>query len=822
MERAINFILIALGTYLLLLLFTDYYSALNYFFKFKLILGLILVISFYLYVPRILDFFSYKSVKNFARYVKIEWVNGITLGILAFLIYANYISVNNVTTLSKSLILFAVIQFGFFYEPKKVIHKEKPYPSSNAFFSLIKSQPIINKTDDKLNVTRWVDKIKDLLLSYSGLTLVIGINGRWGIGKTSLINLISNELPQQNVLQFSSWDYLNADNLTEHLLNNIGKQLDKITGRIGLFSKLFNSLYVSVSFSPDKGMNFIYKLIFNFHSKNLKDKIKSRLENELNIPLIVFIDDLDRMGRKSFLKVVKSIHLLSDLPKIRFVLAYDKAHVLRLLFSENEHNKSIDFFSKLVNFEFNLNVQPEESRKEFCINIINEYKRGSEVDSLLTFIKDDPCSYHIFKLLITPREIRKILAFSLWAIFDEKGEANFNLVDMFILSVIQYREPKIYKYLQQNAEEIKNKLCSNLKLKPFNYAVSIEENKKYIENMNKNKSNKQDKNELLASLFGLESNNAQQETTSALIDFLFPPIFKAQSNLDELLKSKRMCHPAVFESYLNLESQSFSIEYIKLVDAFYSIDCKDIEGYGKFILKYRTLFLEHTLWEDFIRYNLLELDISILESFVKGIFRISKDFETDDYHYLNSEAELYSRRICHLIAGLLINKYEHKKLLALLSEVKESNPSYGVYSFVIHSMINPSDELFNKGLNLDESTKSTFEEILSKHAEQYFFKEATSIKKHDFCGLVFWTPWNNILNEKTVALLRNKPEPYLFWLLDFFVRFSFSNAQFLDDRIGFNIVSEIIKSIENKNDLSDEKKQLIDNFEKQLAKISGE
>ncbi|HAU1273000.1 TPA: hypothetical protein F8S01_16120, partial [Legionella pneumophila] len=176
-------------------------------------------------MPRILDFFSYKSVKNFARYVKIEWVNGITLGILAFLIYANYISVNNVTTLSKSLILFAVIQFGFFYEPKKVIHKEKPYPSSNAFFSLIKSQPIINKTDDKLNVTRWVDKIKDLLLSYSGLTLVIGINGRWGIGKTSLINLISNELPQQNVLQFSSWDYLNADNLTEHLLNNIGKQL---------------------------------------------------------------------------------------------------------------------------------------------------------------------------------------------------------------------------------------------------------------------------------------------------------------------------------------------------------------------------------------------------------------------------------------------------------------------------------------------------------------------------------------------------------------------------------------------------------------------
>lgn len=817
-EKTIKFILIFIVTVSILFSLIQYPLIIEFLEKNYLILIIVVSAIFIRNITYIIDKIKNFSLKENYRYLKVEWINGILLGLIAFLVLNKIITnFSTILILTKLYFLFGIIQFAIFYKGKTNKKDLYVFPSSNAFFEIInKTQPISHLKEDKLNVSKWVKKVTNLLRSSRSSILIIGINGKWGAGKTSLINLISNELPKNEFIHFSSWDYLNNNKLTEYLLNKIGVQLDRLTKRNSFFSNLFDAIYISSSKSPIKGINFAYKTTFNLFSKNPKERLKIKLQKELSSPLVIFIDDLDRLEKNEFLEVIRAVYLLADLPNIRFVLAYDKIHVLKLLFNEEEHSKSIDFFSKLVNFEFNLNVHPERIRRDFFVKILEEYTKKfnhTEIENLknlISFVNDDTCAYHIFKLLETPREIRKILAFSIWACIDHEGNSQFDMVDMFILSVIQYRIPKLYSEFQKRAEEIKDELCSRLRIKPFNYAVSLAENKKNVKDSNRQVKNKQ--KEVLNELFNLDNidENISKEILEDLLNRLFPPLLLLHSSisLDEILKEKKICHPAVFESYLNLESESYSSLYIEIVNILRKIKPNNYEAYGSFIIKYKTELKEHNLWEDFIKYNLIVLENVAIESFIKGIFKISKNLETNDN--LRAESDIYGRRVCQLLAGLKVKNYDDDQIFEILKDVIELNPSYGIYSFTIHVLLNPSTDFLEEDYQIHKGKRDKFNNMLIEYAKGYFFNDSNNVTKYDFCGLIFWTKMDDVVRKNILLILSQKQE-YLFWVLDFFIRHS-SNKKYLDETLGYDTVKKIIDDTLNFNSLSQNEQKLIRRF----------
>ena len=74
--------------------------------------------------------------------------------------------------------------------------------------------------EDRLNRSDIANKFATYLRNYSNEeSFVIGIQGRWGDGKTSFINLIkshlqSNQIPEENeyiIIDFNPW-YFSGDN----------------------------------------------------------------------------------------------------------------------------------------------------------------------------------------------------------------------------------------------------------------------------------------------------------------------------------------------------------------------------------------------------------------------------------------------------------------------------------------------------------------------------------------------------------------------------------------------------------------------------------
>lgn len=71
--------------------------------------------------------------------------------------------------------------------------------------------PIQDEKEDKLNFEPFAKKIAEGILKYNqNQTLILSIEGEWGSGKSSLMNLIENEIIEENkdkieIMHFSPW-----------------------------------------------------------------------------------------------------------------------------------------------------------------------------------------------------------------------------------------------------------------------------------------------------------------------------------------------------------------------------------------------------------------------------------------------------------------------------------------------------------------------------------------------------------------------------------------------------------------------------------------
>jgi predicted KAP-like P-loop ATPase len=83
--------------------------------------------------------------------------------------------------------------------------------------------PIENSDEDKLRRTPLAKKVAELIAGFQGKqSFVIGIEGVWGSGKTSFINLALNELkddPNLIFVNFNPWNFSGQNELITYFFS---------------------------------------------------------------------------------------------------------------------------------------------------------------------------------------------------------------------------------------------------------------------------------------------------------------------------------------------------------------------------------------------------------------------------------------------------------------------------------------------------------------------------------------------------------------------------------------------------------------------------
>src|SRR5436190_1219808 len=101
-------------------------------------------------------------------------------------------------------------------------------------------RPIRTSTEDRLGRTSFAKYLARCLLEQTTIeSFVIGLYGSWGVGKTSIINLVLEELKFASsnmfddekpvILNFNPWNYLGQNQLVENYFNRLLSELDQAT-----------------------------------------------------------------------------------------------------------------------------------------------------------------------------------------------------------------------------------------------------------------------------------------------------------------------------------------------------------------------------------------------------------------------------------------------------------------------------------------------------------------------------------------------------------------------------------------------------------------
>lgn len=257
----------------------------------------------------------------------------------------------------------------------------------NLNLSLATDTPIKAREQDLIGRIPFTERLADILKSAAGPeSLVIGLYGPWGSGKTSVINLVENALSRKyddgkadvSVVRFEPWNYLTAEQLLAQFLKEVGSALDKdVQGRRKLFGKLrakrpevlnafaaysealLMTAGAAVSLAgmplagvavPAFGNRLTSRLRKSADRAGSVSSKKQRLEEELlkfDGRVVVIIDDIDRLPNDQVRMVFQLVASLAKLPKINYLLSFDEEVVTRAL-SEVQKCDGAEYLEKVV------------------------------------------------------------------------------------------------------------------------------------------------------------------------------------------------------------------------------------------------------------------------------------------------------------------------------------------------------------------------------------------------------------------------------------------------------------------------------------------
>lgn len=259
----------------------------------------------------------------------------------------------------------------------------------------LKDIPIENMEDESLDVKPYVDSLAQFVMECD-TPMTIAIQGDWGSGKTSMMNLIgatiNEKYPNMIVpIWFNTWQYsqFNAhDQLGTSLLTRFASEVsgksdtgERVKRMLGTVAK---SLVRNVAFigtmavtgsaegakDAQQAVDTALQKDFVQSLTDLKEGIirmtQERLINDKRDRIVVFIDDLDRLVPSRAVDLLEVFKLFLDVPGCVFVLACDYqviAQGLKEKFGIGDNDlKGKSFFDKIIQLPFSMPVSQYDIR----------------------------------------------------------------------------------------------------------------------------------------------------------------------------------------------------------------------------------------------------------------------------------------------------------------------------------------------------------------------------------------------------------------------------------------------------------------------------
>lgn len=208
---------------------------------------------------------------------------------------------------------------------------------------------------------------------------VIGVTGAWGSGKTSLLNMVAEQISaERTIIRFDPWLFANSDQLVVRFFDELAGQLAQGRGRRS--RKLARRLAeygaavapaASVVIGPAGQLAAAPERIAQLSDRSAskqRERVRELLRSE-KARVAVFIDDIDRLDAHEVREVMRLAKLVADLPGVVHVLSYDRGRVQEALTDDYQHGRA--FLEKIVQVSMAVPPVPRDRLRQLTIEALN-------------------------------------------------------------------------------------------------------------------------------------------------------------------------------------------------------------------------------------------------------------------------------------------------------------------------------------------------------------------------------------------------------------------------------------------------------------------
>lgn len=345
---------------------------------------------------------------------------------------------------------------------------------------LYNDQPIREPDEDALNRQPFVDKIAELINNYTKANagknthdgLVIGLEGPWGSGKTSILNLLEKKLEALDsdylIKRYDSWLTLDRTSIAVEFFKTL--EYDAVSGSTAEKSFKYNVKEIAKETAHQIGK---FGLSFSIPLLKIKSdwehvfddvplwKQKKDIEEILSKSkryIIYMIDDIDRLRNEDIAFVMQLVKNIADFPKIIYILAYDHDIVNKAL-NHTDGDNGRDFMEKIVQVPIQIPTLDEANllnyfEKELCEIVLagpNEEHKAiySEVSKRAI---ENQTHKRLLPYLRSIRDCNRVLnAFQVRYLICSQFCTVDDLLCIVVLSIF---EPKLISYIIDHPNEV--------------------------------------------------------------------------------------------------------------------------------------------------------------------------------------------------------------------------------------------------------------------------------------------------------------------------------------------------------------------------------
>ena len=447
---------------------------------------------------------------------------------------------------------------------------------SDKEFSMIQDLPIKKSSDDLLNRKSFANDLGKVLLkhfeNFSEYSFSIGLYGKWGSGKTSLLNMVLESVKEQSenqkhkpiVVEFNPWLCSDRQQMISQFFKQLASEIKNLeSSKLEAVWKAiakYGDLLDFTSFVPTIGpILAILGKAATSHAKSKTAQIESNLKQQKDnivqaltdqslkddLKIIVTIDDIDRLTKEEIVAVFQLVKNLADFPNTVYLLAFDYDIVSKAL-EEVQGGDGREYLEKVIQVPFQIPAPNMTTIHNVFVKKIEKIIGTAPYEGENRNAWRELFQYGIKPYIKSLRDVNRF-ANIFYLKYQLLSEETY-ILDLIGLTCLQVFEPNIYFYLSAQKERL-TALGG-----PF-YDI-------------KRESIKRELTELFQSV-AID----KHESVKCILSFLFPIVRRAFSlnmigtitDARELLFCKKIAAAACFNRYfsLTLEENDISSSLIE-------------------------------------------------------------------------------------------------------------------------------------------------------------------------------------------------------------------------------------------------------------------